>query len=251
MRCDEARELIGAFIDGEASHPRTQALRDHTSSCASCENVLADFRRTSQQLKRLGRVTASATLKSRVHAALAAEAIPPLHLVGLWSPRRLAAALVAACLVSALLTGLVTWGVMRQQGSDARVDQEVVTAHIRSLLQDSPIQVASSDPHTVRPWFNGRVEFAPAVQDLAAEGFRLAGARLDYVAGRRVGALVYMRRMHVVNVFIWPSPVHEDAAQRPIQVNGYNLVWWKRGGLAYWAVSDLNATELRQLQNLL
>ena len=202
-------------------------------------------------MKRLGRVTASATLKSRVHAALAAEAIPPLHLVGLWSPRRLAAALVAACLVSALLTGLVTWGVMRQQGSDARVDQEVVTAHIRSLLQDSPIQVASSDPHTVRPWFNGRVEFAPAVQDLAAEGFRLAGARLDYVAGRRVGALVYMRRMHVVNVFIWPSPVHEDAAQRPIQVNGYNLVWWKRGGLAYWAVSDLNATELRQLQNLL
>jgi anti-sigma factor RsiW len=250
MRCDEARELIGAFIDGEASHAKAQALRDHTGSCASCEDVLTDFGRMSQQLRRLGRVSAPARLKSRLHAALAAEGTRSLR-VRMPSQLPQAATLAAACLVSILLTAVITWAVMRHQADSARLDQEVVTAHIRSLLQDSPIQMASSDPHTVRPWFNGRVEFAPAVKDLVAEGFRLMGARLDYLGGRRVGALVYMRRMHVINVFIWPSPTLEEGVQRLNQINGYNLVYWNRGGLAYWAVSDLNANELRQLQTLL
>jgi anti-sigma factor RsiW len=120
-----------------------------------------------------------------------------------------------------------------------------------SISPKSPIQVASADPHTVRPWFNDRVEFAPAVKDLAADRFRLVGARLDYVGGRGVSALVYMRRLHVVNVFVWPSPRDEDASPRLIQLNGYNAVSWSRAGIAYWAVSDLNAAELRQLSSLL
>jgi anti-sigma factor RsiW len=254
MRCDEARELIGAFIDGEASHAKAQALRDHASSCASCESEIADVRRMGLELRRVGRVGASARLRSRLHTALAAESADaqratPVTRASPWL--RQAAALAAVGLVSVLLASLVTFAVMRHVAGDTRLDRDVVSAHIRSLLQDSPIQVASADPHTVRPWFNGRVEFAPAVKDLAAEGFRLAGARLDYIAGRRVGALVYMRRLHVVNVFVWPSPGDEDAAPRLIQLNGYNLISWNRSGLAYWAVSDLNAAELRQLQGLL
>jgi anti-sigma factor RsiW len=248
MRCDEARDLIGPSIDGEASERNVEALRAHASACADCGQALDDSRRMSLELKCAGRVVPPAGLEPRIRAALLAEAATD----GIFAARLRtllpqATALAAACLLSVALT----WTALRPSGNELRLEQDVVSAHIRSLLQDSPIQVASSDPHSVRPWFNGRVEFAPAVKDLAAEGFPLAGARLDYVGGRRVGALVYMRRLHVVNVFVWPSPGSETAEQRLVQVNGYNLISWNRGGLAYWAASDLNAGELRQLPNLL
>ena len=133
----------------------------------------------------------------------------------------------------------------------SRPENDIVSAHIRSLLQDSPIQIASSDSHTVKPSFNGRIDFAPDVKDLTAEGFPLAGGRLDYIADRRVGAIVYRRRIHVVNVFMWPAA---NAESRPPQfetVKGYNLMSWSRSGVTYWAISDLNAGELRQLQSLM
>ncbi len=122
---------------------------------------------------------------------------------------------------------------------------------MRSLLQESPIQVASGDPHSVKPWFNGRIEYAPEVKDPSAEGFPLAGARLDYIGGKRVATLVYKRRLHVVNVFVWPAPSADDTAPRLIPINGYNLLAWNHGGLTYWAVSDLNGAELQQLKALL
>lgn len=247
MRCDEARDLIGPFIDGEASASEVQALRAHADACADCGRVLDESRRLSLQLKTAGRVVAPIGLDSRIRLALAAEAAAAGSFAArIRSLLPQAATLAAVCLLSVALT----WAALRPSGTELPVEQDVLSAHIRSLLQDSPIQVASSDPHSVRPWFNGRVEFAPAVEDLAAEGFPLAGARLDYVGGRRVGALVYRRRLHVVNVFMWPSSGSEDAEQRLIQINGYNLVSWSRGGLAYWAVSDLNAGELRQLPSL-
>src|SRR6185437_9388854 len=127
----------------------------------------------------------------------------------------------------------------------------ILTAHVRSLLQDSPIQVASSDAHTVKPWFTGRVDFAPEVKDLTAEGFPLLGARLDYVHGRRVGALVYRRRLHTVNVFMWGAPGTEDTAPTLATKNGYNLLVWSKGGVTYWAVSDVDARELQRLYSLL
>jgi len=111
--------------------------------------------------------------------------------------------------------------------------------------------VASSDAHTVKPWFAGRIDFSPEVKDLAADGFPLLGGRLDFVGGRRVGAVVYKRRLHTINVFMWPSAGPGDAAPRLVARNGYNLLAWSRGGVDYWAVSDLSAGDLRQLQNLL
>ena len=120
---------------------------------------------------------------------------------------------------------------------------------MRSLLQESPIQVASSEAHTDKPWFAGRLEFAPSVKDLTAEGFPLAGARLDYIGDRRVAALVYHRRLHVVNVFEWPATDGADSAPRDFVHKGYNVVSWGKGGIAYWAISDLNIGELRLLQS--
>ena len=160
---------------------------------------------------------------------------------------RQAAALVTACVLSSALTyGVTTWS-----GAHTRLDGDIVSAHVRSLLQESPIQIASSDSHTVKPWFNGRIDFAPDFKDLAAEGFPLLGGRLDYIGERRVGAIVYRRRLHVVNVFMWPAPTAEAKPPRMETAKGYNLLSWSRNGVTYWAVSDLNSGELSQLQSLM
>jgi anti-sigma factor RsiW len=128
--------------------------------------------------------------------------------------------------------------------------RDVLAAHVRALMQDNAVQIASLDTHTVKPWFAGRLEFAPAVKDLSAEGFALAGGRLDYVGGRRVAALVYRRRLHQVSVFVWPAD-GDAVTPSAARLDGYNLVSWQRGGMTFWAVSDLNEGELRELQSLL
>ena len=159
---------------------------------------------------------------------------------------RHAAVLAIAC----LLTAFATWWAATSSDQAALVERDVLAAHVRALLQDSPIQVASSDAHTVKPWFAGRIDFSPEVKDLAADGFPLLGGRLDYVGGRRVGAVVYKRRLHTISVFMWPT-AKPDAPAQAMTRNGYNLVSWNRHGLTYWAVSDLNAGDLAQLVGLL
>lgn len=158
-----------------------------------------------------------------------------------------AAAVVAACLASVV----ATWLVLRAADERSQVERDVLSAHIRSLLQDRPVQVASSDIHMVKPWFAGRIEFAPAVADLAANGFPLAGGRVDFVGGRRVAGLVYHRRRHVVTVFMWPADGAQDGRPASLKASGYNLLTWRKAGMTYWAASDLNEAEMRAFQSLL
>jgi anti-sigma factor RsiW len=167
-------------------------------------------------------------------------------MTGGWVPAlRQVAVVLLACVVSAS----ATWWHM--QAIDARQDitRDVLAAHVRSLLQDKTVQVASDNTHNVKPWFAGRIEFTPVVKDLSAEGYQLVGGRLDYVAGRRVAALVYRKRQHQIDVFIWPSG--NEAAPKIDTAEGYNVASWSRGGMAFWAISDLNAGELRELPSLL
>jgi anti-sigma factor RsiW len=213
---------------------------------------MGDIKRTSKAIAELGREPAPAALASRMRSRLASAAEEEIGkpLVSRRLPSRVwrgAVTLAACCALSVLLT----WWVLTSIQQTAQLEQQVLAAHIRSLLQDSPIQVASSDSHTVKPWFAGRVNFAPDVKDLTAEGFPLLGGRLDYVDDRRVGALVYRRRMHVVNVFIWRAPGNKEVAPTFATKYGYNLLTWTRGGVTYWAVSDLDAGELKRLQSLL
>lgn len=270
MQCDRARELIGSYIDGELAGAERQAIADHLLSCAGCTALVQDLKRIGRQVAEAGREPAPKALALRIRAALAEEAAAntqehagvspnaggslqvrrlPTSLQAPWARgfMRQAAAFVAACALSSVLT----WAAINWSSTAARLGSEVVSAHIRSLLQDSPIQVASSDAHTVKPWFSGRIDFAPEVKDLTPEGFPLAGGRLDYIGERRVGAIVYRRRMHVVNVFMWPAPNAEAQPPRLETVRGYNVLSWNIGGITYCAVSDLNAGELRQLQALL
>lgn len=164
----------------------------------------------------------------------------------IWMPTWATAALLMVGVIAVWRFGPTTSG----PSADDLLGQEVLASHVRSLMASHLTDVPSSDQHTVKPWFNGRLDFSPPVKDLAGEGFALVGGRLDYLAGRPVAALVYQRRLHVINLMIWPAPGEPDRSPTDATRQGYHLLHWTRGGMSYWAVSDLNEGEMKQFVGL-
>jgi anti-sigma factor RsiW len=136
-----------------------------------------------------------------------------------------------------------------QQKTDKGLEDQVISSHVRALITGHTTDVVSTDRHTVKPWFNGRIDFSPPVNDLAQQGFPLVGGRVDYLDGRSVAALVYQRRKHVIDLFIWPMTSGEASGNESLK--GYNVIRWSNGGMYFVAVSDLNKMELEQFKNLL
>jgi anti-sigma factor RsiW len=253
MRCERTRQLLGAYLDQELDLLERRDVAAHLDTCAQCTATTDEISRVSRQLAQVGREQPPKHLRSRITAALAEsdnqwpsrmKKIVSSHLPSLV---RQAAVLVFACGLTAIMAATL---ISRSQ-QDTQLEHDVVSAHVRSLLEEKPFQVASSDTHTVKPWFNGRIDFAPPVKDLSSEGFQLLGGRVDYVDARRVATLVYRRRLHIVSVFMWPSASNGDVAAYSDAFQGYNMIAWSSGGLTCWAISDLNGEELRQLQRLL
>lgn len=185
-------------------------------------------------------------LRARVHGTLAAQARAQLRPV-LWRWGATAAAFAA--------TIALTWNVALLQargGETDRIAREVESAHVRSLMVEGHLNdVASSDRHTVKPWFEGRIDFAPRVENLAPAGFALIGGRLDYIDGRAVAALTYRHRLHVVNLFEWPTAEPGDTEPSAISRRGYAVAHWRAGGLEYWAVADIGRDDLLQFARAL
>jgi anti-sigma factor RsiW len=255
MQCDRAAELIGPYLDQELDAEARREVAAHLGVCRSCSALAENVQSMSRELATLGREPAPEQLAERVRSLIGdgapeSSVLPRLaarvgRLRQGWLHR--AALVLLACGLTAGATALL----MLHMNASAALERDVAAAHVRSLLQDSPTQVASSDAHTIKPWFSGRIDFAPAVRDLTAEGFPLAGARLDFVGERRVAALVYRRQLHLVNVFVWPSADGTDSAPRDLIHRGYNVLTWSKGGIVYWAISDLNIAEMRLLSSLL
>ena len=212
MNCEIARRMA------ETNDP---ALSQHLSSCTSC--IVRNNARYYE---------APAGLEGRIRKSVREESATPSQ----WRWMAIAA--------SVLLMASAAWNVALLR---SRVDpqqvlaSDVLSAHIRSMAGTHLLDVPSSDQHTVKPWFNGKLDFAPPVKDV--EGFPLLGGRLEYFDGRPAAALIYGRRNHTINLFVWPAAVAADGSQTR---NGFHLESWSSGGMMFWAVSDLNETELRQ-----
>ena len=233
MRCEEVRALLDAFVDAELDLRASMDVEAHLSECAACaEEVRARLDLQDAIAGAALYYPAPPEVRRRVENSVKGRSYP----VAMWLTP------VAAALVLVFLA-------LPRLGTSA-TEQAVVSNHVRSLMPNHLLDVPSSDQHTVKPWFNGRVDFSPPVKDPKAEGFALVGGRLDYLRDRTVAVLVYERRRHVINVSVWPSS-HGDSEVNASTRQGYNLLHWTRAGFEYWAVSDLNARELAEFAKLL
>jgi anti-sigma factor RsiW len=236
MTCDEAKILLHALLDGELDAGHSREVEDHLATCPLCAAQLRGYRDMRQAMAATDlHKTAPAGLRQRIEAAAPQPRAT--------SRRSVLKGFAMGSVLSAAVAASVVVVVLR--GDDAqRIDTEIVSAHVRSLQPGHLTDVLTSDQHTVKPWFNGRLDVAPPVIDLTAQGFTLIGGRLDYVDGRALGAIVYRRRIHVINLFVTQAPSIERHAAKMETIQGFNVRRWSERGLNYWAASDLNADEL-------
>jgi anti-sigma factor RsiW len=249
MNCREVQELIHGFVDSELGLVWNLEMEHHIHGCTSCSGaherlrvmhtVLSDnsvyFQPPPGLEDRLrARLRKVRSVEDRVWTIS-----PSSRAIGI------AAALVL-CIAGTWQIAITT----RTSSATETIGQEVVAGHVRSLMATHLTDVPSSDHHTVKPWFNGKLDFSPVVADFADRGFVLDGGRLDYLDNRAVAALVYRRRQHVINVFTWPT-LEPDWSIRTFDRQGYHVFNWTKYHVTYWAVSDLNSEELRQFAEML
>jgi mycothiol system anti-sigma-R factor len=248
MRCADMTALLHGMLDGELDAVNAIQLERHLETCAACAT---EYRRQ-QELRAAVRRSdlfyrAPEHLRRSIEAAVparleraAAKAPWWQRLFGDW---RLGAGTSLALAASLLL-------LIVNSTNDDRLQRDLVAGHIRSLQGRHLVDVPSSDQHTVKPWFNGKVDVSPPVVDLAGQGFPLVGGRLDYIDEHEAAVLVYRRNQHFINLFVWPAPGASDTSLQTWSHEGYNLLRWTRGEMSFWAVSELNSPELHEFQAL-
>lgn len=247
MNCQTTQTLLHGYMDDELDLVSTLAIERHLQSCAACTQVYHSHQALRSALW-AGSLyhKAPVDLRKRVQASLpqARPARRAWHLPAL----RWTGALAALALII-----LFTWSLARgpfASSAEGSIAQEAISSHVRSLMADHLADVASSNQHTVKPWFDGKLDFSPPVVDLTRQGFPLIGGRLDYLDQRPVAALIYQRRLHTINLFIWPSPPGADHGAQTLTSQGYHVVHWTQAGMTYWAVSDLEEGDLQAFVQL-
>jgi len=248
MNCNECEVMLHALIDGELDAGHARDVEFHAATCPACGEKLKAFRAMRDAMAAADlKEKAPASLRNRIEAALpepSAQIIAPRQF---FQPSRrtfFGGFAVGTALSAAMAAGLVLTVFSNDQNQ--QIADEVVSAHIRSLQAGHLMDVETSDQHTVKPWFNGKVDVAPPVIDLTAQGFTLLGGRLDYIDGEPVASVVYQRRKHVINLFVAQRLGAKHASAITATIQGYNVRHWSEEGLDFWAVSDLAGDELNE-----
>lgn len=246
MPCEEIRQKIEAYLDKELTLSDRRVIEEHLAQCSRCSAMFNNLHALSTSIKKIDYTSAPIFLRRKIKSGLkemtgeGVAAFNWYHLLG---------AGVGSAVFASLFIGLVmtstAWSPLQFQPTD-----ELIAAHVRSMMASHVTDIDSSDRHTVKPWFNGKLDFSPMVLDLQEHGFHLVGGRLDYLQKQPVAALVYKRRAHIINVFIRRGGAEAQPARYAHQ-QGYNLVHWRKEGLDYALVSDLNEKEVQQLVGLL
>jgi anti-sigma factor RsiW len=262
MNCEEATKLMDGYLDGELDPITSQTIEQHLRECHKCDQA---YKTHGSLIRAIGNATpyykAPAELRERIQSSLREEiAERPLRNVapdarslilrGRRGPRTVPSgipwnwlALAAAIIFAAIIT-LNLMPRLERPGNDQFLATQLIASHVRSLMANHLTDVASSDQHTVKPWLDAKLDFAPAVVDLSSEGFPLIGGRLDYLDNRPVAALIYQRRKHFINLFVWPAAPDATKTPKTITHQGYQLVHWVDSDFNYWAVSDVNEKDL-------
>lgn len=240
---------VDAYLDGELAADDARQLETHLAQCPECTRFrdqrvelraaivagVPTFQAPAALRERIREVARGTSPSARVSRRFTAQ--------NLWRPLALAASLAVVALGS--------WTLALQRAAGEALADDVLASHIRSLMPGHLTDVPSSDQHTVKPWFNGRLDFSPPVYDFAGRGYPLLGGRLDYVGGRPVAALVYGRRQHMINVFLWPVGGGPSGGPTTRTRQGYHELHWTTGDYTYWVLSDLGVAELQEFAQLL
>jgi mycothiol system anti-sigma-R factor len=268
MNCQEIADLMDGYLDGELDALTSQKIEQHLRDCPKCEQAYevetamahaisqaAPYYKAPLELREriqvsLREAIGAPTSRGAAGAGLLPVRRPEAVRRGVffdmpWNWLALAAAIVLAAIVASSFLPRV-----RQPGADQFLATQLIASHVRSLMADHLTDVASSDQHTVKPWLDVKLDFAAPVVDLSGDGFPLIGGRLDYLDNHSVAALVYQRRKHFVNLFIWPTTAADNKEQKMVEREGYHLVHWIDGDFTYWAVSDVGVGDLQSFQRL-
>ena len=254
MNCPDAQDVIHAYFDGELDLMKTLDFERHLHDCPSCSQAIRNLAAMRSSIRGAGLyrnapVDLERRIRSDVRKARGETPAYPTR-IG-WRGMAIAASL-AFIAASLAFIAAALWAVLRVPG-DAREKSlalEVRSSHVRSLMGSHLVDVESSDQHTVKPWFDGKLDFAPEVRDFKTDSYPLMGGRLDYLTDRPVAALVYRHEKHFINLFIWPAANQADRPETESTENGYAIDHWIRAGMNYWAISDTSAPSLRRFTDL-